>query len=79
MQSVVLGPGVRKVPTGMLNDLSALRYVEFPSGYDAANASRWSRQGMLWKVYDDRIVIRRREFLLGRELGPDWVMPLLQA
>ena len=54
----------------------SLRYVEFPSGYDAASASRWSRQGMLWKVYDDRIVVRRREFLLGRELGPDWVIPI---
>ena len=29
VQSVVLGPGVRKVPTGMLSDLSSLRYVEF--------------------------------------------------
>ena len=37
------------------------------------------RQGMLWSVYDDCIVVRRREFLTDLELGPDWVMPLPAA
>ncbi|MGN0847011.1 MAG: metallophosphoesterase family protein [Kiritimatiellia bacterium] len=34
------------------------------------------RQGMLWSVYDDCIVVQRREFLGDAFLGPDWVMPL---
>lgn len=34
------------------------------------------RQGMLWNVYDDCIVVQRREFLGDVFLGPDWVMPL---
>lgn len=33
-------------------------------------------QGMLWKVYDDRIVVNRRDFGCGRPLGSDWVLPL---
>ena len=31
---------------------------------------------MLWKVYDDRIVISRRDFGTDLSLGPDWVLPL---
>ena len=34
------------------------------------------RQGMLWSVYDDCIVVRKREFLSGLDVGEDWVMPL---
>jgi len=34
------------------------------------------RQGMLVKVYDDRMVFVRREFVQGESLGPDWVVPL---
>lgn len=34
------------------------------------------RQGMLWSVYDDCIVVRRREFLSNLDLGADWVLPL---
>ena len=34
------------------------------------------RQGMLWSVYDDCIVVRRREFLSDLDLGDDWVLPL---
>ncbi len=37
---------------------------------------RTGRQGMLVKVYDDRIVFVRREFVHGESLGPDWVVPL---
>ena len=37
------------------------------------------RQGMLWSVYDGFIVVKRREFLSGLDLGPDWVMPLPAA
>ena len=34
------------------------------------------RQGMLVSVYDDRMVIERREFVTGHSLGEDWVVPL---
>ena len=34
------------------------------------------RQGMLWSVYDDCIVVKRREFLSDLDLGEDWVLPL---
>ena len=34
------------------------------------------RQGMVWNVYDDCIVVQRREFLHDEFVGPDWVMPL---
>ena len=37
------------------------------------------RHGMLWSVYDDCIVMRRREFVSGLDLGPDWVLPLPAA
>ena len=37
---------------------------------------RDGRQGMLVKVYDDRMVFVRREFVYGESLGPDWVVPL---
>lgn len=34
------------------------------------------RQGYVVRVYDDMLVISRREFALGGSLGADWVMPL---
>ncbi|MBR6732797.1 MAG: metallophosphoesterase [Kiritimatiellae bacterium] len=34
------------------------------------------RQGMLVRVYDDRMTIERREFVHGESLGADWVVPL---
>ena len=37
------------------------------------------RQGMLWSVYDDCIVVKRREFLSNLDIGEDWVMPLPAA
>ena len=37
---------------------------------------RTGRQGMLVKVYDDCMVFVRREFVHGKSLGPDWVVPL---
>ena len=37
------------------------------------------RQGMLWSVYDDCIVVKRREFLSNLDLGDDWVLPLPPA
>jgi len=37
------------------------------------------RQGMLWSVYDDCIVVKRREFLSDLDVGDDWVLPLSTA
>ena len=37
------------------------------------------REGMLWSVYGDRIVVERREFLSGLDVGEDWVLPLSAA
>ena len=34
------------------------------------------RQGMLWRVYGDRMVVQRREFLSDLDVGADWVIPL---
>ncbi|MBR1588892.1 MAG: metallophosphoesterase [Kiritimatiellae bacterium] len=34
------------------------------------------RQGYVVRVYDDMLVISRREFGEGGSLGPDWIMPL---
>ena len=36
-------------------------------------------QGMLWSVYDDCIVVNRREFRSGLDLGEDWILPLPAA
>ena len=51
---------------------SSLRY--------GGNADRYEqRQGMLVKVYGDRIVIARRDFMHDASLGDDWVIPLPAA
>ena len=34
------------------------------------------RQVMLWSVYDDCMVVKRREFLSNLDLGDDWILPL---
>ena len=44
-----------------------------PEGAEAAGKSR---QGYVVRVYDDMLVIERREFSKGGSLGADWVMPL---
>lgn len=55
----------------------ALKYnaVKLMKGYPTGNCS----QGMIWSVYDDCIVVNRREFVYDLELGPDWVLPLPAA
>ena len=45
------------------------------SGYNKGDC----RQGMLWKVFEDCIVVQRREFLSNLFVGPDWVLPLPAA
>ncbi len=37
------------------------------------------RQGMLMDVYDDRVIIERRDFYHDEELGPKWVFPATYA
>ena len=37
------------------------------------------REGMLWSVYDDHIVAKRREFMSGLDVGEDWILPLPSA
>ena len=37
------------------------------------------RTGMLWSVYDDCIIVKRREFLSNLDLGDNWVLPLPAA
>ena len=64
------------------------------SGYENTTSGNWQanarklikridttdcRQGMLWSVYDDCIVVKRHEFLSGLDIGADWVMPLTAA
>jgi predicted phosphodiesterase len=48
---------------------SSLRYGGEVDQYE-------QRQGMLVKVYADRIVLVRRDFLHDQSLGADWVIPL---
>ena len=72
----------------------SLRYTETPGGYENTGTSDWKanarklmkkigtgdcRQGMLWSVYDDCIVVKRREFLSDLDIGEEWVMPLPAA
>lgn len=38
-----------------------------------------SRQGMLWSVYDECIIVQRREFLSDLDIGDAWVLPLPAA
>ena len=51
---------------------SSLRYGGSVSQYE-------QRQGMLVKIYEDRIVIVRRDFLHDESLGDDWIIPLPAA
>ena len=51
---------------------SSLRYGGSASQYE-------QRQGMLVKVYEDRVVIVRRDFLHDESLGDDWIIPLPAA
>lgn len=43
---------------------------------EGQDALTGARQGYIVRVYDDMLVIERREFGKGGKLGPDWMMPL---
>ena len=49
--------------------------VKMMKGFDSGDC----RQGMLWSVYDDCIVVKRREFLSDLDVGDDWILPLTAA
>ena len=36
----------------------------------------YAKQGLMLAVYDDAMVISRRDFRSGKSMGPDWVVPL---
>lgn len=38
-----------------------------------------SKQGMLMRVYDDRVEIERRDFVSDDSLGSDWIVPVMKA
>ena len=73
---------------------SAACHEEFPEGLENTKGNRAAdaakllpcfsrpsdcRQGMLWRVYGDRIVVERRDMVNGFALGEDWVLPLPAA
>ena len=68
-------------PAGYENTVSGVRNGwKIDAAKMMAQFSRGDcRQGMLWSVYDDCIVVRRREFLSNLDLGDDWVLPLPAA
>ena len=67
---------------------SSLRYIF--SQYGRENAETWGarklqmpglpehngKQGLLMSVFADKIVLERLEFVYGKHLGADWVIPL---
>ena len=75
-------PGAVRLPTGYENGRTpkgtnfdrndALKAMEIPNRMNC-------RQGQFVRVYADRIVISRREFVTGVALGDDLVMPLPAA
>ncbi len=65
-------PGVRKKkPAALLID-EAKTMPHYPPSFEC-------HHGSLVRVYDDRIVIERREFTNDRPVGDDWVIPLPTA
>lgn len=67
---------------------SSLRYVNALSGRENTSRSGTqmpriqcyeSRQGMLFRVYDDRVEIARHDFVADASLGADWIVPVLKA
>ena len=77
-------PSDEHPPTGYENASTDPDSVEGARPYNATKLmdkmkTDDCRQGMLWSVYADSMVVKRREFLSDRDLGGDWVMPLATA
>lgn len=62
-------------PRGSGGGLVSDKYIS-KAPLEGREATGRPRQGFLVRVYDDLVVIERREFGFGGSLGPDWVMPL---
>ena len=58
------------------NSLASIQYPWSKTVMEGVSAGGKSRQGYVVKVYDDMLVIERREFTHGGSLGADWVMPI---
>ena len=58
------------------NGLTRKPYEWSKVAVEGAEAAGKNRQGYVVRVYDDMLVIERREFTKGGSLGHDWVMPL---
>ncbi|MBQ3748160.1 MAG: metallophosphoesterase [Kiritimatiellae bacterium] len=82
------------VGTGSLRYLEVTDKEFKPTGFENSVGDDWRanaakmlgrfnregcRNGMLWSVYDDCIVVKRREFVSDLDLGPDWILPLPAA
>ncbi len=74
-------PYNERLPVGYENTTTEARdgwrhdAVKFARRFETSDC----RQGMLWSVYDDCIVVKRREFFSNLDVGDDWVMPLPAA
>lgn len=69
-----------RMPLGYENsNTDGAKAAELDATKVMGHISTNSQQGMLLSVYDDCIVIRRREFGCDLDLGEDWVMPLPAA
>ena len=83
LRDVSLGtPGVFTVPGGLENARTpkGKDFAAFDAQKAMAIPGRMDcRQGQLVRVYADRVVISRREFVTGAALGDDLVMPLPAA
>ncbi|MGN0833334.1 MAG: metallophosphoesterase family protein [Kiritimatiellia bacterium] len=55
---------------------SAEPYLLLENRFGAVDPTEPSRQGMLVSVYDDRMVIVRRDFTADEELDEPWVIPV---
>ena len=66
------------VGTGCLR-YAAFPHEEFANESVPAPGGADCQVGMLWRVYDDCIVMHRREFGAGLDFARDWVLPLPAA
>lgn len=73
-----VSPHISGIP---LNQFENFRNAEKENSLQGMRVFRTplSRQGMLVSVYDDRMVIRRRDFRNDGDIAGDWVVPLPAA
>jgi len=54
----------------------SLSYVSHWGPTTVNTVSTETRPGMLFTVYDDRIEVKRREFVADKDVGPDWQLAI---